>query len=978
MKLRNQQVSLQQQAYQSSSSRASQSWIARVLLVAVFTVLAASVGLVSAQQSNVFNVLNYGARPNDSGEDTTGIQAAINAACPTRGSVYIPAGRYRSGSLQLCNGITVYGDPNYATVIEAKDNLMTMANGRVNPDYSLIAPRDMRQLTVSITNVTIRDLKLLGRSAAQWGGRPTPVGSTLSHGIVLAGTDNWLIERVWMEDFDGDGLYIGRADGTANIAENNIIRNCVIRRNIRSGVSITHGRNNLIQGCTIEENQQGTIPGHPKYSPAYSAGELNLEPNLGLTQQIAENNIIEGNIIRNGPFHGLTFSRPGSSLRGNIIRNNRFVDIKGYQLVAWVSGASGVLIEGNTFESTSGGRVRAHLTIYAADNICIRNNRFTGGMSNTYAVVLNTDAYRNAFVGNSFNLAGGSGDGQGIFLSNTTRDTYWFQNTLTNASLQNRSNVINSAPSGCQVSGTVPPPATATPLPPTPTPLPPTATPQPLVAGNDTATTAANTPVTINVLANDTAGVTIASFAQASHGTVSNSNQRLVYTPGAGFSGSDTFTYTIRDNGNRTQSATVTVTVTPPPPTLNAVTQCGSNGLDFLLTNSGGTMTAPQPYSLNGAVAGNIQLAAGQNMTVNAGWGAHTFSSGSLTTSGTCEQAVPPQLTALGQCGVNGVEFVINNAGGAMPAPQQFSVDSVPLGNIQLAAGQSTTIPGGWGTHTFTSGSLTATHTCTQQQPPAQPEPALTVVGQCAANGVEFVVTNNGGAMGAAQPYSINGTPSGNLQLAAGQNVVIPVSWGTHTFNSGYLTSQFTCNQQQQPVPPPPPTDTPQPPAPNPNPNPNPNPAPTQPPSAPAPQPPAAAPNTLQCAPGYQQINLNTDWRELSMRGPQEQAVSVSLPGNARDGSYLLVISRVGHPELGCPASGAPECSDQDNESFRIFLGSNQVGAVLDHGNNREQGFIFRLSLWSGTSTLTFRHMMQQGNNPWGSVTFIATYCFIP
>jgi len=84
------------------------------------------------------------------------------------------------------------------------------------------------------------------------------------------------------------------------------------------------------------------------------------------------------------------------------------------------------------------------------------------------------------------------------------------------------------------------------------------------VAVNDTATTAEDTPVDIDVLLNDTdvdgGTKSVSSFTNGSNGSVSkNLDGTLKYTPNANFNGSDSFTYTL--NGGST--ATVTVTVTP-------------------------------------------------------------------------------------------------------------------------------------------------------------------------------------------------------------------------------------------------------------------------------------------------------------------------------------------------------------------------------------------------------------------------------
>ncbi|MHA6316122.1 Ig-like domain-containing protein, partial [Altererythrobacter sp. CAU 1778] len=86
------------------------------------------------------------------------------------------------------------------------------------------------------------------------------------------------------------------------------------------------------------------------------------------------------------------------------------------------------------------------------------------------------------------------------------------------------------------------------------------------VAVNDTATTAEDTPVTVNVLANDSDpdldALTLVSVV-ASVGQATVVGNQLIYTPPANFNGTATVTYTISDGEGGTATATATITVTP-------------------------------------------------------------------------------------------------------------------------------------------------------------------------------------------------------------------------------------------------------------------------------------------------------------------------------------------------------------------------------------------------------------------------------
>ena len=84
-------------------------------------------------------------------------------------------------------------------------------------------------------------------------------------------------------------------------------------------------------------------------------------------------------------------------------------------------------------------------------------------------------------------------------------------------------------------------------------------------ATNDSATTAPSTPVTINVLSNDSDSdgdtLTITGSTTPTHGAATCTSTQCQYTPANGYTGSDSFQYTISDGHGGTATATVNVTV---------------------------------------------------------------------------------------------------------------------------------------------------------------------------------------------------------------------------------------------------------------------------------------------------------------------------------------------------------------------------------------------------------------------------------
>ena len=87
----------------------------------------------------------------------------------------------------------------------------------------------------------------------------------------------------------------------------------------------------------------------------------------------------------------------------------------------------------------------------------------------------------------------------------------------------------------------------------------------PPVARDDASSTPEDTPVTVDVLANDTDpdgdALAIAAVGAPRSGTAVEVDGQILYTPDAGFSGTDTFAYTVADGAGGTATATVTVSV---------------------------------------------------------------------------------------------------------------------------------------------------------------------------------------------------------------------------------------------------------------------------------------------------------------------------------------------------------------------------------------------------------------------------------
>ncbi|MBN1859531.1 tandem-95 repeat protein, partial [Candidatus Bipolaricaulota bacterium] len=109
-------------------------------------------------------------------------------------------------------------------------------------------------------------------------------------------------------------------------------------------------------------------------------------------------------------------------------------------------------------------------------------------------------------------------------------------------------------------------------------------------ANDDSDTTPEDTPVTVDVLANDTDPdgdpLTVQSVTQPANGTVTNNVGDVTYIPNPNFCGSDTFTYTISDGRGGSDTAAVMIEVACVDDPVDAVNDGYTTPEDTTLTVS--------------------------------------------------------------------------------------------------------------------------------------------------------------------------------------------------------------------------------------------------------------------------------------------------------------------------------------------------------------------------------------------------------
>ena len=221
------------------------------------------------EEGTYLNVLDYGAVPNDSLDDTNAIERAVSEASENYkwaeaeseealenvvNTVYVPEGIYTITAGHAHND----GDPGISMKSNVKLILDEKAVLRVEAsaygDYCVISAKN-------VENITIKGGKIEGERYRHLG-----KGGEGGHGIALYGARNVEISNISVASNWGDGIYLGtqavrQPDKSQKYlgCDNVLIQNCDIFDNRRSNMSVTDADNLTIDHCYIFD-AHGTAP----------------------------------------------------------------------------------------------------------------------------------------------------------------------------------------------------------------------------------------------------------------------------------------------------------------------------------------------------------------------------------------------------------------------------------------------------------------------------------------------------------------------------------------------------------------------------------------------------------------------------------------------------------------------------------------------------------------------------------------------
>ena len=203
--------------------------------------------------------------------DAAGIQAAIDqVAAAGGGAVFVSPGvYYLTRKIGVRSNVALVGagmdrtilrwDPSPATVV---DTMMSNTSSSGN------------------TNFQIRGLTLDG------GGRTSPDASCC-FGLRLRNVSNAYVVDVAADNHSKDGFYLGpvRSNGTLRGVNTTRLSGCRAQSNGRNGIALILGSENVIDGCTVTDNNR-----------AEAVAGIDLEPDQGLS--VTNNKLVGNTVLR--------------------------------------------------------------------------------------------------------------------------------------------------------------------------------------------------------------------------------------------------------------------------------------------------------------------------------------------------------------------------------------------------------------------------------------------------------------------------------------------------------------------------------------------------------------------------------------------------------------------------------------------------------------------------------------------------------
>jgi hypothetical protein len=283
-----------------------------------------------SQPDDSLSVLDFGAIPDGTTDDTVAIQNCIDAAQAQGKSVWIPPGVFITSNRLVATGVSIEGAGMWYTTLYRNVPIPTPAGLRSD---------------LEVVSGVVRDLYIDGNSVS----RLRTEGS--EYGINIGGAAGWLIERVWIQHANA-AIWASGTDG--------VVRDCRVSHTWADGINLNNGsayhadklgirltaQNNFVRGAgddsfAINSTLSG---GAVNMEDARLLNNTSIAPWWANGLRIAggKNSIVQDNFIADPTTHNgmivAIFGPTGAPLEGASITGN--IIVRGAGSVADTAGMS--------------------------------------------------------------------------------------------------------------------------------------------------------------------------------------------------------------------------------------------------------------------------------------------------------------------------------------------------------------------------------------------------------------------------------------------------------------------------------------------------------------------------------------------------------------------------------------------------------------------------------------------------------------
>lgn len=336
----------------------------------------ASFGTLTAR--NVYNVkaAPYSATGDGTTNDTTAIQAAIDAAEAAGGGiVYFPTATY------ICHGLTIEGS-NITLMGAGWGSVLKQVAGASDNTHLITSLGTSTATTGNRTGLRFIGLQFLGRI-------DTDAATQFVHLLAISGVSDVLIDNCLFKAWRGDALYIGSGITTSVERHNERVRvqNCTfdgVTKTNRNGITVIDATGLWITRCGFMNctatDRPGAIDIEPNNNAYHRVRDLHVERNyfenvggnvgviiLDVTPtQATLTTDVQGVYFVGNTIRGATNSSAGIFVRQRqtpavtdtaqnlVIDDNKIVDVAAGS-VMYVEGVRGITVRRNYFGSSATG-----------------------------------------------------------------------------------------------------------------------------------------------------------------------------------------------------------------------------------------------------------------------------------------------------------------------------------------------------------------------------------------------------------------------------------------------------------------------------------------------------------------------------------------------------------------------------------------------------------------------------------------------